>query len=236
MYHLQYGPVSMSDVDNMYLPYGSHPGEDNTHAQEEHYSSFPNNVMDETKGTDEEIGESVGPSIVSEATVHEDAEPVDFENNGLLWVPPEPADKEDEREALMLDEDDGEGASGEWGYLRSTNSFGNGEYRNKDKSGEEHKHAMKNVLESHFRVLIAQLLQVENLPAINEEGKDNWLDIITCLSWEAATLLKPDMSKGGGMDPGGYVKVKCIACGRPSERYIFLSSFIEVRNIWLRMH
>jgi 1-phosphatidylinositol-3-phosphate 5-kinase len=52
----------------------------------------------------------------------------------------------------------------------------------------------------------------------DENDKESWLEIITSLSWEAATLLKPDMSKGGGMDPGGYVKVKCIASGRCCER------------------
>lgn len=151
------------------------------------------------------------------------AEPVDFENNGLLWLPPEPEDEEDEREAVLFDEDDDDGGgvgggAGEWGYLRSSNSFGSGECRTREKSIEEHRNAMKNVVEGHFRALVAQLLQVENLPLGDEDNKESWLDIITSLSWEAATLLKPDTSKGGGMDPGGYVKVKCIACGRRNER------------------
>ncbi|GMI94948.1 FORMS APLOID AND BINUCLEATE CELLS 1B [Hibiscus trionum] len=147
-----------------------------------------------------------------------DAEPLDFENNGLLWLLPEPEDEEDEREAALLDdEDDDEGAIGEWGYLRPSNSFGSGEYRSRVKSGEEHRQAIKNVVEGHFRALVAQLLQVENVHVDDEDGGESWLDIITSLSWEAATLLKPDTSKGGGMDPGGYVKVKCIASGRRHE-------------------
>ncbi|KAG4190184.1 hypothetical protein ERO13_A07G017600v2 [Gossypium hirsutum] len=147
-----------------------------------------------------------------------DAEPVDFENNGLLWLLPEPEDEEDEREAALFDdEDDDEGATGEWGYLRPSNSFGSGEYRSRVKSGEEHRQAMKNVVEGHFRALVSQLLQVENIHVGDEDGGESWLDIITSLSWEAATLLKPDTSKGGGMDPGGYVKVKCIASGRRCE-------------------
>ncbi|XP_028786923.1 1-phosphatidylinositol-3-phosphate 5-kinase FAB1B isoform X2 [Neltuma alba] len=146
------------------------------------------------------------------------SEPVDFENNGLLWLPPEPEDEEDEREAVLFDEeDDDEGAAGEWGYLRSSTSFGSGEYRGREKTSKEHRKAMKDVVEGHFRALVAQLLQVEGLAVCDEDKKESWLDIITALSWEAATLLKPDMSKGGGMDPGGYVKVKCIACGHRSE-------------------
>lgn len=168
----------------------------------------------EEENEQENADEGEAPAYDVDGT---DAEPVDFENNWLLWLPPEPADGEDEREAALFDDDDDdEGATGEWGYLRS-NSFGTGE-RSRDKSVEEHRRAMKNVVEGHFRALVSQLLQVENLPVRDDDGRENWLDIITSLSWEAATLLKPDTSKGGGMDPGGYVKVKCIASGRPSER------------------
>ncbi|PON78285.1 Chaperonin Cpn60/TCP-1 family [Trema orientale] len=150
-----------------------------------------------------------------------DAEPVDFESNGLLWLPPEPEDEEDEKETGLFDDDDDDdgNATGEWGYLRSS-SFGIGESRNRDRSNEEHKKAMKNVVDGHFRALVAQLLQVENLPVDEDDDKEGWLDIITSLSWEAATLLKPDMSKGGGMDPGGYVKVKCIASGHRFESMV----------------
>ncbi|CAH9118606.1 unnamed protein product [Cuscuta europaea] len=149
-------------------------------------------------------------------------EPVDFENNGVLWLPPEPEDEEDEREALLFDDDDDDDgvAAGEWGTLRASSSFGSGEYKNKDKSNEEHKSTIKNVVDGHFRALVAQLMQVEDLSLGLEDEKDNWLDIITSLSWEAATLLKPDTSKGGGMDPGGYVKVKCIASGRCSDSVV----------------
>ncbi|KAJ7963358.1 1-phosphatidylinositol-3-phosphate 5-kinase [Quillaja saponaria] len=164
--------------------------------------------------------ESEAPSslIVSEDV---DIEPVDFENNGLLWLPPEPEDEEDEREATLFDDDDDDGnVTGEWGYLRTSGSFGSGENRNRDKSSEEHKKVMKNVVDGHFRALVAQLLQVEKVPVGEDNDEENWLEIITSLSWEAATLLKPDMSKGGGMDPGGYVKVKCIASGRRCDSVV----------------
>ncbi|KAD6794740.1 hypothetical protein E3N88_05636 [Mikania micrantha] len=150
-------------------------------------------------------------------------EPVDFENNGVLWLPPEPEDEEDEREALLFDDDDGgnDDAVGEWGYLRSSSNLGSGECRNRDRSNEEHKKAMKTVVDGHFRALVSQLLQVDNLVASDEEDdKDSWLEIITSLSWEAASLLKPDTSKGGGMDPGGYVKIKCLASGRRSDSIV----------------
>ncbi|XP_054782980.1 1-phosphatidylinositol-3-phosphate 5-kinase FAB1B-like [Prosopis cineraria] len=150
-----------------------------------------------------------------------DVEPVDFENNGILWLPPEPETEEDDQEAgLFDDDDDGDvNAAGEWGYLRSSSSFGSGESRHRDRLSEEHKKALKNVVGGHFRALISQLLQVENLP-VEDNHKNSWLEIVTSLSWEAASLLKPDMSKSGGMDPGGYVKVKCIANGSPCESVV----------------
>ncbi|CAI9097345.1 OLC1v1033745C1 [Oldenlandia corymbosa var. corymbosa] len=150
-----------------------------------------------------------------------DAEPLDYENNGLLWLPPEPEDEEDEQEAIPSeeeeDDDDRDVSTGEWGYLRSSGSFGGGEHHNRHRSIEEHRNTMKMVLDGHFRSLISQLLQDENLPLNEEDGEESWLEIVMSLSWEVASLLKPDMSKSGGMDPGGYVKVKCIACGRRCE-------------------
>ncbi|KAL4290601.1 hypothetical protein GQ457_14G007610 [Hibiscus cannabinus] len=148
------------------------------------------------------------------------ADPIDFEDNKLLWLPPEPEDEEDDKEAALFDDDDEDcGVTGEWGYLR-TSSFGSGKSRFKDNSKEVQKKAMKNIVDGHFRALVSQLLQVENLPVGDENDKESWLEIITALSWEAATLLTPDRSTGGGMDPGGYVKVKCIASGRRCESMI----------------
>lgn len=148
-----------------------------------------------------------------------DNEPVDFENNSLLWVAPEPEDGEDDHDGEH-DDDEGVDATGEWGYLR-TNSFGSGHCRSRDKSAEEHKKAMKDIVDGHFRALVSQLLQAEKVPLVDGSGKESWLDIVTSLSWEAASLLKPDTtSKGGQMDPGGYVKVKCLACGHPSESFV----------------
>ncbi|XP_022866150.1 1-phosphatidylinositol-3-phosphate 5-kinase FAB1B-like [Olea europaea var. sylvestris] len=77
---------------------------------------------------------------------------------------------------------------------------------------------MNKAVDEHFRALITQLLHLGNLPVTEDSNEESWLNIITALPWEAARLLKPDMSIGGGMDPGGYVKVKCIASGVLIER------------------
>ncbi|ERN02155.1 1-phosphatidylinositol-3-phosphate 5-kinase FAB1B [Amborella trichopoda] len=176
-----------------------------------------------TDNVEEEL--DLESSVCGERTP--DDEDVDFDNNGLLWLPPEPDDEDEEIEPCLLDDDDdddgmdhGDGhieVPRERPYLRCSSTLGTKRPRNRDNSGEMHRKAMKSVVEGHFRGLIAQLLEGENLPIGEEGDKESWLEIVTSLSWEAATLLKPDMSKGGGMDPGGYVKVKCVACGLRSE-------------------
>ncbi|KAM5547100.1 1-phosphatidylinositol-3-phosphate 5-kinase FAB1A [Rosa sericea] len=234
-----YGAINNEEFDSVYEPQKVHSDGETTDAKS--LSSFSPEKFDTQGVVGTNLGEESDYHINGdecETSPYEmettNAEPVDFENNGLLWLPPEPEDEEDDREADLFDDDDdneggdggggggggGGGATGEWGYLHSSNSFGGGECRTREKSIEEHRKAMKNVVEGHFRALVSQLLQVENLPSIDENYKETWLDIITSLSWEAATLLKPDTSKGGGMDPGGYVKVKCIACGSRSESMV----------------
>ncbi|XP_043707640.1 1-phosphatidylinositol-3-phosphate 5-kinase FAB1B-like [Telopea speciosissima] len=210
-----YGPVECDEIDHTYGSHKVYPDAENIETKDLSCSSVHDSLDSQglegskKQGEEAEVYGPDGP----------EAEPVDFENNGLLWLPPAPEDEEDEREAEIFDDDDDD-ATGEWGYLRSSSSFGSGEYRTRDRSSEEHRKAMKNVVDGHFRALVSQLLQVENLPIGEEADKESWLEIITSLSWEAATLLKPDTSKGGGMDPGGYVKVKCIACGHRSESMV----------------
>lgn len=186
---------------------------------------LPKNM--ETQGLDNATGlwgeanvaqDDAAPRPSPSSDLNDVCEPVDYENNCLIWLPPDAEDEEEDKEAFLSDDDDSadESESGEWGYLRS-NSSGAGEFRNRYKSIEEHRKAMERAVDGHFKALITQLLQAENLNASDTHVESSWLDIVTRLSWEAATLLKPDTSTGGGMDPGGYVKVKCIACGHRNE-------------------
>lgn len=142
-----------------------------------------------------------------------DVELVDYENNIPFWLPPEPEDEED-REALLFDNDDDSGSD----CATGSSSLGGGEYQTRDRSHDKHKKAMKKVDDEHFRNLITQLLQGENVP-VTKDGEESWVNIITSLSWEAVTLFNPDTSMVRGMDPGEYVKVKYLASGCRSERY-----------------
>lgn len=221
------GPVQFEDASSDYKSHKVHPDADAVGSKPFNgpplQNSFNSQNSEESQQIAREDAENdIGDECEAPSSLYvaEDVniEPVDFENNGVLWLPPEPEDEEDESEALMFEDDGDEDAAGEWRYFNNSSSSGSGEFRSREKSNEEHKRAMKNVVEGHFRALVAQLLQVENLLSEEENDKETWLEIIIALSWEAATLLKPDMSKGGQMDPGSYVKVKCLASGLRSDR------------------
>ncbi|XP_071686037.1 1-phosphatidylinositol-3-phosphate 5-kinase FAB1B-like [Rutidosis leptorrhynchoides] len=212
-----YDELQMDDIDNDYESHKVYSDEQPADAKSASSCSLQDVQQLEKKG-DTQDSRDEGEASSSLYAAQSVQEPVDFENNGVLWLPPEPEDEEDEREALIFDDDDYEGdAAGEWG---SSSNLGSGECRNREKSNEEHKRAMNTVVDGHFRALISQLLQVDNLLDNDEDDKDSWLEIITSLSWEAASLLKPDTSKGGGMDPGGYVKIKCLASGLRSDSMV----------------
>uniref|UniRef100_A0A453G223 PIPK domain-containing protein n=1 Tax=Aegilops tauschii subsp. strangulata TaxID=200361 RepID=A0A453G223_AEGTS len=88
-----------------------------------------------------------------------------FETDPLIWLPPDPANKEDDVDTLANPDDDSDNVAAE-GF------------------------------------------------SLSDGATDNiWLDIVASLSWRAALLVKPDANMGNAMDPGLYVKVKCIASG-----------------------
>ncbi|CAO2841631.1 unnamed protein product [Amaranthus hypochondriacus] len=221
-----YGAVSYDEIDHIYQSCkGDYDGEGNDRKVVSPLSSvdFGSEFLEGIKASVNDPGTHIN-NDESETSLYgiesAEVENLDFENNGLLWIPPEAEDEDDDREADLFDDEDDGDAAGEWGYQSSTGSLTSGELQHREKANEEHRKAMRSVVGGHFKALITQLLQNENLPVPDEHDKESWLDIITSLSWEAASLLKPDMSKGSGMDPGGYVKVKCLACGKRSDSLV----------------
>lgn len=144
--------------------------------------------------------------------------PLDFENNGLIWYPPPPDDEHDEAESNFFSYDDEDDDIGDSGALFSSSSSLPSMFPAKDKQNEGNKEPLRAVVQGHFRALVSQLLQGEGFMS-KEDGDEDWLDIVTTIAWQAANFVKPDTSRGGSMDPGDYVKVKCIPSGRPSDRY-----------------
>ncbi|KAL6878222.1 hypothetical protein ACP4OV_012392 [Aristida adscensionis] len=218
-----YGPDEFDELDPSFNSAMSHTVEENIISKEAspHYidQGFPSTLTvtkleDEPEPDNSSECEAASSIYALEST---ETSQVDFEMHELFWLPPEPEDEEDEMEADLFDEDDDDDlVADEQCCIRTPSSFGSGEFRSRDRSSEEHRKVMKNVVDGHFRALISQLLQVENI-ALHEGDDMGWLEIVTSVSWEAANFLRPDTSQSGGMDPGGYVKVKCLACGHRSE-------------------
>lgn len=145
--------------------------------------------------------------------------PLDFENSGHIWFPPPPDDENDEGENNFFSYDDEDDDIGDSGAMFSSSSSLSGMFPAKEKQNEGNKEPLRAVVQGHFRALVSQLLQGEGIKVGKESGVEDWLDIVTTIAWQAASFVKPDTSRGGSMDPGAYVKVKCIASGSPNERY-----------------
>ncbi|KAK9074536.1 hypothetical protein SSX86_007134 [Deinandra increscens subsp. villosa] len=167
-----------------------------------------------------------GPSEPDNTTTNDDLsifrdqyEPLDLENNGLIWFPL-PLQDEDIGFFSYADDDDEMGPPGD--VFSSSDTLMS--VLSENGNSFEHKKPLENVVQGHFRALVSQLLQSEYVAA------DDWLDIITSLAWQAANFVKPDTSRGGSMDPGDYVKIKCIASGSPEES-MFVRGVVCTKNI-----
>lgn len=138
--------------------------------------------------------------------------PFDYENNALLWDPPPPEDDNgDLAMSVVDDDDDDDDEYGAW-MNRSVGSLSASEFKLREKA------ALRDLVDGHFRALVAKLLEGAGLEVAEEEDDPNsWLSIVTSLALEAASLVKPDRG-GGAMDPGNYVKVKCLASGNQRDR------------------
>ncbi|OIT05556.1 PREDICTED: putative 1-phosphatidylinositol-3-phosphate 5-kinase FAB1C [Nicotiana attenuata] len=142
--------------------------------------------------------------------------PVDLRNGSLIWLPP-PPDEDDEAENNFFSYDDEDDEIGESGAMFSSGASLTTVFPENEKEHVDHKEPLKAVVQGHFRALVLQLLQGEGIKSGKESSADDWVDIVTSLAWQAANFVKPDTSEGGSMDPGYYVKVKCVASGSPRE-------------------
>ncbi|KAK3037574.1 hypothetical protein RJ639_030757, partial [Escallonia herrerae] len=156
--------------------------------------------------------------------------PLDFENNGLIWFPPPPDDEDDEAENNFFSYDDDDDEVGESSSVFSSSNSLASMFPEKQKQYVDYKEPLRAVVQGHFRALVSQLLQGEGIHVGKENSSEDWLDIVTTIAWQAANFVKPDTSRGGSMDPGDYVKVKCIASGSPSESAL-VKGIVCTKNI-----
>lgn len=133
-----------------------------------------------------------------------------FEADPLIWLPPEPENNEDDFDTVSNDDDESGNNSTGWG--RSSFKVNLAE-RNKESRDDQLQKVMSEVMNGQFKILVSRFLAAEGL-SLSDGGTDkNWLDIVASLSWDAALRVKPEANSGNAMDPGSYVKVKCLASG-----------------------
>ncbi|XP_021864609.1 putative 1-phosphatidylinositol-3-phosphate 5-kinase FAB1C isoform X2 [Spinacia oleracea] len=188
------------------------------------------------KGLDRGTGHpAIGDDKSDEVTIidkeiEELPKPLDFENNGHIWFPPPPEDDNDEAEHNYFDYDDDDDVVGVSGGVFSSTASLPDLLSAKESQNQEQGKPLRSAIQSHFRALVSQLLQDEGIKVGKEYGSQDWLDIVSNLAWQAANFVKPDTSKGGSMDPGDYVKIKCIASGSPNESTL-IKGVVCTKNI-----
>ncbi|CAE5963743.1 unnamed protein product [Arabidopsis arenosa] len=172
---------------------------------------------------------------VLEQEDHEEEEdklqqPLDFENNGRIWYPPPPEDENDDAESNYFQYDDEDDDIGDSATEFSLSSSFSSHVPTREKLGENSNEPLRTVVHDHFRALVAELLRGEELSPSDDGSAGEWLDIVTALAWQAANFVKPDTRAGGSMDPGNYVKIKCVASGNQNES-ILIRGIVCSKNI-----
>lgn len=137
----------------------------------------------------------------------------------LTWDLPESDDPEVDVEGGVANNDDDEEvccSGADWGRsscLSRIPDEGSETYKFK----EEMKNVIVDVVTGKLKAIVVQFLRSIGIESSSEDG-ESWIDIVTSLSWEAASFLKSDAVGGKGTGLDGHVKVKCIASGTRSER------------------
>ncbi|KAI4320166.1 hypothetical protein MLD38_033672 [Melastoma candidum] len=141
------------------------------------------------------------------------------EMENKIWEPPEPEDPGGDAEGVVgngYDDDDDECAHDtEWRQPGHLGDLGSSNRRNFPYY-EEKRRAMDEVINGKFKAVVRQLLESFGIQSL-EDGNESWVDILTSLSWRAASFLKPDVVDGKAMDPDLHVKIKCVATGARSD-------------------
>ncbi|KAG6470156.1 hypothetical protein ZIOFF_071213 [Zingiber officinale] len=140
----------------------------------------------------------------------------DFESDPYIWLPPEPENMEDDKPSIADNHDDDEYSSTEWKQASSLSSLDE-HHGSIQTSREKRQKAMLEAMNGQFKILVSRFLASEGVTFSRIDDDNGWVDIVASLSWKAALLVKPDATEGRAMDPGEYVKVKCIASGSPQQ-------------------
>ncbi|XP_020583432.1 putative 1-phosphatidylinositol-3-phosphate 5-kinase FAB1D isoform X2 [Phalaenopsis equestris] len=137
-----------------------------------------------------------------------------------IWKPPEAANIEDDMDSVANNDDDDDDDYGDGTKWGQSTSLGDFDKIQGSSYKEARQKAMLAAMNGQFKILVSRFLASEGLASVDEGHDLGWLDIVTSLSWEAALCVKPDAKEGIAMDPGSYVKVKCVATGARSQSQV----------------
>ncbi|KAK1311067.1 1-phosphatidylinositol-3-phosphate 5-kinase FAB1B [Acorus calamus] len=201
--------VTVADIDTQQTDVNNNLSLSSSHSQLEDTScSIPiaNNDGDDSENT---LG-STNQSLASYKEDEETPPPSNIEKDPVIWMPPEPENKEDDMESVANCDDDDECSDGvKWGQPLSLSS----EEQSRSWVKEERQKVM-GLMKKDFKYVVKKFLLSEGI-RFSEENSESWLEIIASLTWEAAQIIKPN--EGKAMDPAAYVKVKCVASGSHSQ-------------------
>lgn len=187
--------------------------------------SFENGKYESLGHVDDSQGD-LQPSGVRAGDDLDKAENVFTENSSLvlsllktdplIWKPPEAANIEDDIDSVANNDDDDDYSDGtKWGQSTSLSDF---DKVDGNSYKEARQKAMVAAMNGQFKILVSRFLASEGLASMDDGHDLGWLDVVTSLSWEAALFIKPDAKEGRAMDPGSYVKVKCVATAARNQR------------------
>ncbi|XP_073276371.1 putative 1-phosphatidylinositol-3-phosphate 5-kinase FAB1D [Primulina huaijiensis] len=167
-----------------------------------------------------EVGERANYTVETAGSLVDDGsgKSLSGEVDTEFWLPPEPEDQVDDLVGSVAnyeDDDDECGDGGEWAKTSSLSGFGE-EGSGTQKFKEEKLKVLNDVRNGKFKALVSQLIKSVDVDSCGNYC-ENWVDIVTSLSWEAAAFVKPAAHKGTAMDPDGHVKIKCIATGSRNQ-------------------
>ncbi|KAJ6379387.1 hypothetical protein OIU76_016089 [Salix suchowensis] len=203
-------PVNRVDGLHKVMEKDSHNGSDRDTVRDIEIVELIHDQESKGNSSENSVGSSNEGSDISQIS--------DNEVDARVWEPPEAEDPEDDLDGgvAFIDDDDEECGDGtEWGKPSSLRGGGSGSFKFK----EEKQKAMEEVVNGKFKGIVSQLLKTAGVGS-EVRGGESWLDIVTSLSWEAASFLKPEAVDGKAMDLDVYVKVKCIATGSRIESQV----------------
>lgn len=208
---------SVSVANSMYRSVTPSPSESPTVRQND-ASDHGATTMSDSDDAREHVGASIASWCEEE---HKSFRIVDFDDD--IWYPPPPEDESDDVESKLCAFDDEDDEYGDSSNFVVPNCFSADKFAGVDSSvNGSHIENVQNDLLRHFQALVAQLLTGEAISLARDKESKGWHEIVSSLAWQAANFVKPDTKKGGSMDPSDYVKIKCIASGKPSERFVLV--------------